>query len=95
MTVTDSWSKEDIRELRIKFGWTCGEMGRHLDCDENQIQAWEAGQTKPDPSILGRLEIFKNQLSAYIEEVSTDPKIEVLMEQEFLEQVSLHQLDLD
>lgn len=93
MTVLHSWDKEEIRNLRLKLGWTHGEMGRRLSCHEEEVYAWEAGEMPPHRGAISLLEFYRNQLDTYIEEVFVDPRAELLMEQSLLEQVDIHEIE--
>ena len=50
------WNGEQIREVRLRLGWTVAEMSRRLGCSEVQVKALEANQVFPDAEVSSALQ---------------------------------------
>lgn len=57
------WNAQNIRELRLRLGWSVPEFGRRVGCSLQVVQQWEAGQLTPDRQALNQL----SYLSSFVE----------------------------
>lgn len=49
-----------LRELRLDFGFTQGDVAKSLNVSRSTYTYYELGTTRPDPSVLGRLSLLYN-----------------------------------
>ncbi len=65
-TVTEIWSGDEIRSLRLRLGWSAADFARRFGCLSDQIMNWEKGAAQP--SSEDRLQLMK--LSIYVDSYS-------------------------
>lgn len=81
------WTKENIRSLRLRLGWSKSELAHRLHCSAEQVDGWETKGTSMDPQISSELEIILRQAEACSEEVHFTPVAENKCDQKALEQI--------
>lgn len=81
------WTKERIKELRLKMGWSHSDLARHLEVKVNLISDIENGILSDVDFMGSKLTLFWNQA----EELSNEVFLSALAEQE-LESNKLSQL---
>lgn len=81
------WTKENIRSLRLRLGWSKSELAYRLHCSTDQIEIWETKGPIMDSSTASELEIILRQAEAYSDEVQYTPAAENRCDQQALEQI--------
>ncbi len=46
------WTKERIKDLRLRLGWSVAEFSRRLGCVADLVIDWEKGLITPSPDDL-------------------------------------------
>jgi len=87
------WTKDRVRELRLKMGWSVSDLARHLEVELSTVYGLEDGSchqiTEPLSSLLT---LFWNQAEALSDEVILSAIAE--RELEILKANQLFQSDL-
>ncbi|KYG67356.1 hypothetical protein AZI86_10200 [Bdellovibrio bacteriovorus] len=82
------WTKENIRSLRLRLGWSKSELAYRLHCSPAQVDQWEnQSSSAMDPNISSALEIILRQAEACSEEVHFTPAAENQCDKKALEQI--------
>lgn len=82
------WTKENIRSLRLRLGWSKSELAYRLHCSPAQVDQWETQSSAAiEPNISSALEIIQRQAEAYSEEVHFTPAAEKQCDKKALEQI--------
>ncbi len=81
------WTKENIRSLRLRLGWSKSELAYHLHCSPAQVDQWETQNSAMDPDISSTLEILLRQAEACSDEVHFTPAAENQCDKKALEQI--------
>lgn len=84
---THRWSKENIRSLRLRLGWSKSELAHHLQCAPAQVDQWENQNSSLAPAISSALEMILRQAEACSEEVQFTPAAENQCDKKALEQI--------
>lgn len=64
MSFESHWTKERIKELRLKYGMTQAEMGEKLNIRQQTISEWETGAYKPRRMATYILDTFAKEMEA-------------------------------
>lgn len=60
-----------LRELRLYFGFTQGDIAKTLNVSRSTYSYYEEGKTRPDPAVLGKLAMYYNiPVDTFYSEVS-------------------------
>lgn len=81
------WTKERIKELRLKMGWSHSDMARHLEIEVNTISEIENGDEKEFGPICSKLTLFWNQAESISNEVILSALAEQVLESQKLTQL--------
>ncbi len=81
------WTKERIKELRLKMGWSHSDMARHLEIEVNTISDIENGAEKEFGPICSKLTLFWNQAESISNEVILSALAEQVLESQKLSQL--------
>lgn len=86
------WTKDRVRELRLRMGWSPSDFARHLDVEVTTVQSIENGTFANMDSISPLLTLFWHQA----EHLSNEVILSALAEQELetLKTNQLYQSDL-
>lgn len=81
------FTSQSIRHLRLRLGWSQGELARHLNCSVDQVLAFEEGHLIPEAVFSSELEIIEKHADQLSEELHIQPIAENRMEEEHLQQM--------
>ncbi|MBL7671908.1 MAG: XRE family transcriptional regulator [Bdellovibrionaceae bacterium] len=81
------WSKENIRTLRLRLGWSQCDLARRLHTETNTIDLWEVGSDEPEPQFQEELELLFRQASVCSAETQSLPGAELACESSALDQI--------
>ena len=70
------WTKDRVKELRLKMGWSPSDFARHLAVEVTTIHSLEAGTFPHMDSISSLLTLFWNQAENLSTEVSLIHQVE-------------------
>ncbi len=82
-----AWSKENIRQLRLRMGWSRSDIARRLQCSVEEIELCEDGKKNIESHLKSELEILLRQAEAYSDEVRFAPSAENICDKDALEQI--------
>lgn len=82
-----NWTKENLRSLRLRMGWSKSDLAFHLHCSSDDIAAWEVGTRRIESSIRSQLEFILRQADACSEEVQKTPAAENQCRQNAIDQI--------
>lgn len=60
-----AWTGDEIKDLRLKLGWSRAELGRRLGFNLDQMFALEAGQLPLDQEVVHELDMMRDHLDDY------------------------------
>lgn len=86
------WTKDRVKELRLKMGWSSSDFARHLAVEVTTVHSLENGTFPNMESISSLLTLFWNQA----ENLSNEVLLSALAEQELeiMKANQLYQSDL-
>lgn len=93
--LSQEWSKSTIKSLRLRLGWSQSDLARRLNCASTEIELWEKGTQKPNPSALSELFLIMKQADACSDEVHNSPRAETLCDQNALGQIQFSEIKED
>lgn len=83
-----SWSPQQIRNLRLRLGWSLAEFGRHLGGSVREVQLWENGELNIQPEKINLLIQLVAQVERNAQRLQQEPMAEMVMERDALAQVT-------
>jgi transcriptional regulator with XRE-family HTH domain len=83
----------ELKELRLKLGWSLSQMCRRLGIDKSLVAKYEAGKKKPDRETLIQYEALFSVLEEQSRKNQIRPLADSLLQAESLQQVSEDVLD--
>ncbi len=89
------WTKEEIRTLRLRLGWTQSDLARRLHISSQLIDHWEVGSGSPEASLQQELELLARQASFCSEEVKSLPAAEQACDSSALDQIDFSRVKGD
>ncbi|MEY4615915.1 MAG: hypothetical protein RJB66_875 [Pseudomonadota bacterium] len=87
------WTKERVRELRLRMGWSQSDLARHLQVEVESVTKLENGGSSNFDGIKSQLTLFWRRAESLSEEVQISALAEKMIEDQNLNQ--LFQSDLD
>lgn len=81
------WSKESIRTLRLRLGWSQCDLARRLHTETTTIDLWEVGSDEPEAQIQEELDLLFRQASICSDETQSLPGAELACESSALDQI--------
>lgn len=94
-SITDlasGWTKDAIKSLRLRLGWSQADLARRLNCSSTEIDQWENDGMIPSPAFLNELFLIAKQADACSHEVHFLPLAESLCDQRDLGQIEFSQI---
>lgn len=79
---------QDIRNLRLRLGWSMAEMGRRMGCTAEVVLSWEEGRQSPDSDVMNQMVYLDSYTVTYNERVSQTPIAEKMMDEDRLSQLT-------
>lgn len=89
------WTKENLRSVRLRLGWTRSDLARRLGCSQELIAAMEDGSIEIESSAQNDLQIILRHAETCSDEVKHTPACENEMERTALEQVEFSRVKAD
>jgi len=89
------WTKENLRSLRLRLGWTKSDLARRLGCSQEIIASMEDGSLEIDLSAQGDLQVILRHAETCSDEVKHTPACENEMDRSALEQVEFSRVKAD
>ncbi|MGE3760600.1 MAG: multiprotein-bridging factor 1 family protein [Pseudobdellovibrionaceae bacterium] len=84
-----NWTKETIRNLRLRYGWSQSDLARRLVCGPEVIIAWEHGLKTPEFHHSKMLDILHAHAESAADDMRASTAVEARLETGTLEQVRL------
>lgn len=88
-----SRSSTELKELRLRLGWSLSEMCRRLGCARDIVLAIEAGEKEPDREALIQYEALFSVLEEQSRKNQIRPLADSVLQAESLQQISEDSLD--
>lgn len=85
--LSQEWSKETIKSLRLRLGWSQSDLARRLNCASTEVDSWEKGVRAPGSAALNELFLVLKQADACSEEIHNSPLAETLCDEQALGQI--------
>lgn len=82
-----TFTKESIRHLRLRLGWTQSDLARNVGCSIQIIEDLEKGHLIPEAALASELEIIEKHADELSDEVHNLPLTENKMEESHLDQI--------
>lgn len=82
-----SFTKEDIKNLRLRLGWSQSDLARNIGCPTDLISALEKGNVEAQGVLSSELEIIERHADQISDALHIQPIVENQMEEAHLEQV--------
>lgn len=95
MALTNGWTKQSIRSLRLRLGWSQADLARRLCCSSSDVLLWECGDVTPNPRIANELILISKQADACSNEVHSCPRAESICEEKALGQIGFTDIKED
>jgi len=86
------WKNDQIRTLRLRLGWTQGDLARRLQCEAKLIESLEMGKEDAAVDLVHKLELIAHQADLCGSEIRCLPAAESFCDQEHLGQVELNKV---
>jgi DNA-binding transcriptional regulator YiaG len=86
------WTKESIKSLRQRLGWSQAELSRRLRCSSAEVLLWEAGEATPPRNLSNELLLLSKQAEACSQEVQSAPLAEKICDQKALGQIEFSEI---
>lgn len=90
--VVSTWSKEAIKSLRLRLGWSQADLARRLSCASTEIELWENGSRSPEMNFANELFLIAKLADACSHEVHSSPLAETLCDQKALGQIEFSEI---
>lgn len=87
-----SWTKNTIKSLRLRLGWSQSDLARRLNCSLTEVGHWESGITTPPSKFINELFLVSKQAEACSHEVHCSPRAETLCDQKALGQIEFSEI---
>ncbi len=81
------WTKERVRELRLRMGWSQSDLARHLQVEVGTVSKIENGLHVDFDCVRSRLILFWRQADSLSEEVHYSALAEKMIEDNNLSQL--------
>lgn len=99
MTINENefldWNKDNLRNLRLRLGWSKSDLARRLKCSISDVDAWEEGTTKIEFEFKGELEIMLRQCQECSDEVKNRPASDEALDKNALGQIDFSRVNDD
>lgn len=86
------WKQQQIRILRLRLGWTQGDLARRLECNPKLVELLEMGLESAATDLVHKLELIAHQADLCGDEIQCMPAAETFCDQEHLGQVELNKV---
>lgn len=89
------WTKESLRCLRLRMGWSQADLARRLCCTSSEVEMWETGGGLPNPRIANELILMAKHAEASSDEIHFMPMAEFLCDKRALGQIEFSEIKED
>jgi ribosome-binding protein aMBF1 (putative translation factor) len=86
------WTKESIKSLRLRLGWSQADLARRLNCASSEVDHWESGDGFPTPRLANELILISKHAEACSEEVHSSPIAETMCDRRALGQIEFSEI---
>lgn len=86
------WTKESIKSLRQRLGWSQADLSHRLKCSSAEVLLWEAGKSTPPRNLSNELLLILKQAEACSHEVQSAPLAEKICDQKALGQIEFSEI---
>jgi transcriptional regulator with XRE-family HTH domain len=78
----------ELKEIRLRLGWSLAEMARRVGTERQMVQEWESNLSRPDPEMLRHYQAMQSHVNENSERVRQMPLAETALRDEHLQQIS-------
>jgi transcriptional regulator with XRE-family HTH domain len=82
-----TWSKEKVKALRMRLGWSQADLARRLNVEAIEVIKIENGECDSAPHMDGYFTILQSHADLIAEETLAVPLAENIMEKNDLDQI--------
>jgi transcriptional regulator with XRE-family HTH domain len=86
------WSAGEIKNLRLRLGWSAADFGRRLGCISQTINDWELGRKSPTADDERQLDRLAFYIESYSQQLAREPIAELYLREQGLSQVHQEQI---
>ncbi len=84
----NKWTSAEIRQLRLRLGWSQAELARHLGCRQQTVSEWETDSYVPQNAYSKLLDLLHEHSQVHSDQVSRRPVAEAVMKQVGFSQIT-------
>jgi transcriptional regulator with XRE-family HTH domain len=84
----NKWNSAEIRQLRLRLGWSQAELARHLGCRQQTVSEWETDAYVPQNAYSKLLDLLKEHSQVHSDQVRRRPVAEVMMKEVGFSQIT-------
>ena len=92
MVMINEWTKQNIKSLRMRLGWSQADLARRLNCSSADVDLWETGEILPNPRVANELILIAKHADACSDEIHTSPLAESLCDRKALVQIGFAEI---
>ncbi|OFZ12374.1 MAG: hypothetical protein A2Z20_00930 [Bdellovibrionales bacterium RBG_16_40_8] len=86
------WRPEEVKELRLRLGWSAADFSRHFKYHVDIVIAWEIGDNFPSATDKLLLERLEFDLEDYSDMLHKTPTAEIALNRMGLSQICLTEI---
>ena len=90
-----TWTQQNIRQLRLRMGWSRTDMARRMRCSAEEVEMLEEGLKEIDSNLKSELEILLRQADVCSDEVRFAPSAEDKCDRDALQQIEFSRVKDD
>lgn len=83
------WDRKELRNLRLRLGWSQSDLARRLKCEPQLIESIENGQEKCSNQIQNELHMILRQAEVCSDELQIQCQLENTLEKEKKDQIQI------
>ncbi len=87
------WTKESIRELRLRMGWSQADFARRLNCEAKIVDLWERGLQDPVSLVVSELELLARDAEVNSTEIICQSIAENLLASQAVDQIDFSEIE--
>lgn len=82
------FTAKQIKELRLRLGWTQADMGRRMSCSSEIVAAWENGLSVPDIDCIRQMQYLQMTADNLSDQTAQRPLVDSFLLNQELDQIS-------
>ncbi len=86
------WTKDSIRDLRLRMGWSQADFARRLNCEAKTVDQWERGLQNPISFVLSELELLARDAEINSTEIICQSIAEGLLTTQAIDQIEFSEV---